>query len=186
MAAQRGDSEAFRALYDAYAPHVLRTALSLVRDRDVAEDVTQETFLSVHRGLGGFRGDADLRTWITRIAINRARDALRRMRNAPVRIEDLEDAEGGSPGRGVIGTAMQHEPEPGVDPGLRRILDQAIAELPHDLRESFLLREVGDLTYEEIAEALSVPVGTIRTRLFRARERLRKKLSHLKEEGSRT
>jgi len=172
-AARQGDPDAFRSLYDALVAPVTRVVRALVRDRDAADDVVQETFLSVFRGLQGFRNDAEVSTWVTRIALNRARDALRRRRRAPRRLEVLEQEDG----RPLDQRADLAAPErPAPDPWLARVLRAEIGRLPEEFRDCFLLREVGEHSYEEIAAIMEIPVGTVRSRLLRARERLRARL----------
>ncbi len=176
---QSGSAEAFRDLYEKLAPSVYRTAFAIVRDADMAEDVVQDTFVAVHQHLDGFRGDSELKTWISRIALNRARDCLRRRKRAPRRLEMLEQEDG----RTLESRAdLSVEPERTRDHGLMARIQAEIERLPASLRECFLLREIGELSYEEIAEAMNLPLGTVRTHLFRARERLRKELGQVREE----
>jgi RNA polymerase sigma-70 factor, ECF subfamily len=172
-AARQGDQGAFRVLYEALVAPVTRVVVALVRDRDVADDVVQETFLSVFRGLKDFRSESDVRTWVTRIALNRAKDALRRRRRAPRSLELLE-VEDGRPLDHRTDLAGPERPMP--DPWLARVLQAEIARLPDEFRDCFLLREVGEHSYEEIAVIMDVPLGTVRSRLVRARERLRARL----------
>lgn len=169
-AARQGDPDAFRALYDTLVFPVTRVVRALVRDRDVADDVVQETFVSVFRGLGDFRSDSEIGTWVTRIALNRARDALRRRKRAPRSLDALE-AEDGRPLDERADLAASERPA--SDPWLARLLRAQIDRLPPEFRDCFLLREAGGHSYEEIAEIMEIPVGTVRSRLLRARERLR-------------
>jgi RNA polymerase sigma-70 factor, ECF subfamily len=172
-AARAGDPDAFRSLYESLVAPVTRVVLALVRDRDLADDVVQETFLSVHRGLKDFRSESEVGTWVTRIALNRSRDALRRRRRAPRSLEALELEDG----RPLDQRADLAAPEQAAsDPWLARVLRAEIARLPEEFRDCFLLREVGEHSYEEIAAIMEIPVGTVRSRLLRARERLRTRL----------
>ena len=181
VAARDGDAQAFRILYEELAPSVYRAVLAMVKDVDEAEDVLQDCFVSVHAHLKGFRGDADIRTWVTRIAMNRARDSLRRHKHAPRSLDRIEQ-EGGRPLDHM--SEMAQQPPPVADHGMERQLWAAIERLPDEFRTCFLLREVSDLSYEEIAESLKISVGTVRSRLFRAREQLRRRLDPLWKEAA--
>jgi RNA polymerase sigma-70 factor (ECF subfamily) len=172
--ALRGDPAAFRSVFDELSPKVYQIAYSLLRDRDDAQDVVQETFISVQRNMSTFRGEADFGVWVARIARNRAHDVLRRRKRSPLRIEELGAASDESD------PVAWEPPAPSVpqaDHGLKRILNEEIEALPEKLRECLVLREVAGLAYEEIADTMQIPLNTVRTRLLRAREQLRAKLT---------
>lgn len=168
-----GDASAFDEVYRRHAGLVFNLCWRLVGEREEALDLAQEVFLRVHRHLGGFGGRASLRTWIYRVTVNSCRSRLSRKR--PV-LRPLEDLTG--PGR---------EPaEPGPDPEVRasgaeleRHLAAALEGLPIAFREAVVLRDVEGLAYDEIAEVLKVPVGTVRSRIARGREALRDRLRSL-------
>lgn len=175
-ATRQGDPRAFRAIMTRSNPRLYKIARSIVRDDSEAEDVVQESYLRAFAGLAGFRGDSRLTTWLTRIVINEARGRLRR-RRPRVGVEVLETAQA----RGELATtpplALLETPEQQTArTQARRLIEAAIAELPVDFRLVFLLRDIEHCTVEETAAALGIPAQTVKTRLFRARRRLRNAL----------
>lgn len=160
-----GDPEAFEEVYARFADMVFALALRMSADRELAADMTQETFLRVYRHLGRFRGRSSLKTWIYRITINCCRSRLRRRARrrleGPIdELPELADGRGGP---------EQHT----LARDLGRQLAAAIAELPVPFREAVLLRDVQELSYAEIGQVLGVRIGTVRSRIARGRERLR-------------
>jgi RNA polymerase sigma-70 factor (ECF subfamily) len=160
----------FEEVYDRFRTPVWRLARRLMDTEDEALDATQEIFLRVWRGLAGFRGESKLSTWVFQIAWNYLRGARRRQARMPVR---QEAREGDDP--------LTRLREPGADPERRATaveavarLKTALAALPEHQRAVIWLRDGEDLTYEEIASVLDVPIGTVRSRLARARSALRK------------
>lgn len=175
---QAGDQTAFNLLVLKYQHRVLKLVGRFVNDAAEAEDVAQEAFLKAYRALASFRGDSAFYTWLYRIAINTAKNALVSNRRRPVDFDlDLQDPdqydrqaklkEADTP-EGVLLTEE-----------IRTVVEQAMEELPEDLRTAIVLRELEGLSYEEIAEAMDCPVGTVRSRIFRAREAIDKKLKPL-------
>lgn len=170
---------AFAVLMERYRGPVFGAAYRYLGNAEDAADVTQDVFVSVFRRIGGFRGEASLKTWIFRIAVNTALNALRgRRRRRADRTESFEAMR-------EEGTADQVEARanPGPDAvdrlaeaELNAALQEKLMELPEGYRMTFILREMRDLSYEEIAEATGVPVGTVRSRLHSARARLRELL----------
>lgn len=161
-----GAPEAFDALVARHRPDVLRTARLLLGDAAAAEDVAQEVFLRMHASLPGFRGDAELSSWLYRVTLNLGRDQLRRLRLRRHDV-DLAGAEGAEALR-VDATA-----ERAVDVGrAREAVRAALGRLPADQREALTLRYVEGLSYAEIARITGAPLGTIASRVFRALERL--------------
>jgi RNA polymerase sigma-70 factor, ECF subfamily len=154
-AAAGGDIAAFERIVRAYQQHVWRFLRRLLGDRAAAEDVAQETFLRVYRALPGFAHEARFSTWVFRIARNAGLDELRRRR----RRERLAAAVRPADPVGSVGEA-------------RAEIEAALAGLPLDLREALVLVEVFGLPYAEVAAVIGVPVGTVKSRVFRARERL--------------
>lgn len=153
-AAAAGDLAAFEALVRAYQAHVWRFLCHLLRDAALAEDVAQETFLRIHRRLRSFRHRSKFSTWVFAIARNAGLDALRaRERRARL--------------AGQVAPAA-----PAPDASGRVEVDAAVASLPHDLREAFVLVEVLGLTYRQAGEAADAPEGTMKSRVFRARQQL--------------
>ena len=175
---QAGDKSAFDLLVRKYQHRVLKLVSRFVSDAAEAEDVAQEAFLKAYRALASFRGDSAFYTWLYRIAINTAKNALVSNRRRPVDFDlDLQDPEqydrharlkeGDTP-EGVLLTEE-----------IRSVVEKAMEQLPEDLRTAIVLRELEGLSYEEIAEAMDCPVGTVRSRIFRAREAIEKKLKPL-------
>jgi RNA polymerase sigma-70 factor (ECF subfamily) len=177
---QAGDKAAFNLLVLKYQHRVLKLVSRFVNDAAEAEDVAQEAFLKAYRALASFRGDSAFYTWLYRIAINTAKNALVSSRRRPVDFDlDLQDPEqydrqaklkeADTP-EGVLLTEE-----------IRTVVERAMEQLPEDLRTAIVLRELEGLSYEEIAEAMDCPVGTVRSRIFRAREAIDKKLKPLLE-----
>jgi RNA polymerase sigma factor RpoE len=177
---QAGDRSAFNLLVLKYQHRVLKLVGRFVSDAAEAEDVTQEAFLKAYRALASFRGDSAFYTWLYRIAINTAKNALVSSRRRPVDFDlDLQDPEqydrhaklkDADTPEGVLLTDE-----------IREVVEKALEQLPEDLRTAIVLRELEGLSYEEIAEAMDCPVGTVRSRIFRAREAIDKKLKPLLE-----
>lgn len=167
--AQKGDRRAFDLLVLKYQQKILKLIMRYVRDQSEALDVSQEAFVKAYRALPAFRGESAFYTWLYRIAINTAKNHLVAIQRKPLEYEldsqDPDSAERNPHLReedGPEGLAMQEE--------LRQTLERALAELPEELRTAILLREIEGLSYEEIAVAMDCPVGTVRSRIFRARE----------------
>ena len=172
--AQRGEIAAFNMLVIRHQNAAYSLALRFLRTREAAEDVTQEAFVRAWRAIDTFRGDR-FRSWLLRIVANAARDELRRRKRRPQRSldETWDDSDMASidpvePGLGPQERAEQTE--------LRGVLERALAELPEDWRMVVLLSDVHGMSYEEIADAVDAPLGTVKSRLSRARGRLRQLL----------
>jgi RNA polymerase sigma-70 factor (ECF subfamily) len=166
---QKGDSRAFDVLVLKYQHKIFGLISRYVHDADEVQDVAQEAFIKAYRALPRFRGDSAFYTWLYRIAINTAKNHLvarsRRPPGSDVEIDDAEYFEGGGALREI------ETPESALfGEELKQVVDRAIAELPDDLRTAVTLREFDGLSYEDIAEVMDCPVGTVRSRIFRARE----------------
>jgi len=166
---QKGDSRAFDLLVLKYQHRIFGLISRYVRDVDEIQDVAQEAFIKAYRALPGFRGESAFYTWLYRIAINTAKNYLvARSRRPPGSDVDIEDAEYYEEG------ALLHEietPENALfGAELKAVVERAISQLPEDLRTAVTLREFDGLSYEDIAEIMDCPVGTVRSRIFRARE----------------
>ncbi|HBO13770.1 MAG TPA: RNA polymerase sigma factor RpoE [Halieaceae bacterium] len=166
---QRGDNRAFDLLVLKYQHRILGLVSRYVQDADEVQDVTQEAFIKAYRALPGFRGDSAFYTWLYRIAINTAKNHLvsrsRRPPGADVEVEDAEHFESGGALRDL------ENPENALfGEELKAVVEAAIEELPEDLRTAVTLREFDGLSYEDIADVMECPVGTVRSRIFRARE----------------
>lgn len=172
---QKGDKRAFDQLFVRYQGKIFGLVTRYVRDRQEVEDVVQEAFIKAFRALPRFRGDSQFYTWLYRIAINTAKNHLvARARRPPGADIDAEDAESYEPMRQV----ENPENELARDE-LSTVIHKAIADLPDDLRSAVTLREFDGMSYEQIAEIMDCPVGTVRSRIFRARESIDKKIAPL-------
>ena len=177
---QKGDKTAFDLLVRKYQHKVAKLVSRYVRDRREVEDVTQEALIKAYRAIGGFRGESAFYTWLYRIAVNTAKNYLesqgRRPPGSDMEIEGAELIESGE------GLRDQATPE-------RQMLTNEIAStvhrvlehLPPDLRTAITLREIEGMSYEEIAEVMDCPIGTVRSRIFRAREAIDQELLPLLE-----
>jgi RNA polymerase sigma-70 factor (ECF subfamily) len=180
---QRGDKAAFDLLVRKYQHKIAKLVSRYVRDRAEVEDVTQEAFIKAYRALRGFRGDSAFYTWLYRIAINTAKNYLvaqgRRPLTAAIEPEEAETlaSEHGN-------TSELLTPERSMlTEEIGRTVERAIAALPEDLRTAITLRELDGLSYDDIAVAMDCPIGTVRSRIFRAREAIDNELRPLIEGG---
>jgi RNA polymerase sigma-70 factor (ECF subfamily) len=172
--AKAGEAEAFRALVVRYQRRVYAVALGIVKDRDLAWDVSQEAFVRVHAHLAEFKGESSFSTWVLRIGSHLAIDALRKERSSSKEdIDEVRDVDLASGGEGILATGLGNDPQQNL---LRRELatqmTQALAQLPEKHRIILVLREVEGLSYEELSERLEIPKGTVMSRLFHARTKM--------------
>lgn len=166
---QKGDSRAFDLLVLKYQHKIFALIGRYVRDRDEVQDVAQEAFIKAYKALPSFRGESAFYTWLYRIAINTAKNYLvSRSRRPPGSDVELEDAEYFETGGGLREIENPENALFGAE--LKAVVDGAIGALPEDLRTAITLREFDGLSYEEIADIMACPVGTVRSRIFRARE----------------
>jgi RNA polymerase sigma-70 factor (ECF subfamily) len=166
---QKGDSRAFDLLVLKYQHKIFALISRYVRDRDEVQDVAQEAFIKAYKALPSFRGESAFYTWLYRIAINTAKNYLvSRSRRPPGSDVELEDAEYFESGGGLREIENPENALFGAE--LKAVVDGAISALPEDLRTAITLREFDGLSYEEIADIMACPVGTVRSRIFRARE----------------
>ena len=168
-----GDKNAFNFLVLRYQNRVAALVARFIKDHQEVEDVTQEAFIKAYRALHLFRGDSAFYTWLYRIAVNTAKNTLvARGRSPPASDLDAGEAE-----LVDIGSPLRdHETPEGslATAALKEAVEKAIEELPEDLRTAFTLREFSGLSYEDITEVMNCPVGTVRSRIFRAREAIDK------------
>ena len=182
-----GDQRAFELLVIKYQRRIQRLIGRMVRDVDLVEDIAQETFIRAYRALHQFRGDAQFYTWLYRIAVNTAKKALMDLKHDPTvsetsfRSADDEDE------------TSQRRNEPIADETPESVLaakeigavvNAAMEALPQDLRQAVTLREIEGLSYEEIAVMMNCPIGTVRSRIFRAREAISAKIRPMLENQS--
>mgnify|MGYP006370272957 FL=1 len=168
--AQRGDKRAFELLVIKYQRKLGRLLSRMVRDPGEVEDVTQEAFIKAYRALPNFRGESAFYTWLYRIAINTAKNYLVALGcRAPTTTEfDNEDAESFDDAEALRDTATPENLLMGRE--VATAVNRAVEALPEDLRTAITLREIEGLSYEEIAGVMNCPIGTVRSRIFRARE----------------
>lgn len=176
--AQRGERGAFDLLVLRYQHRVVKLVARLLRDPTEAEDVAQDAFVKAYRALGSFRGDSAFYTWLYRIAVNTARNTMASRQRRPLDYEaDLNESE-----QAAVESRMRHGDTPeaaALSDEIHRTVNHAVEQLPEDLRTAIILREIEGLSYEEIAEAMDCPVGTVRSRIFRAREAIDRSLKPL-------
>ena len=180
---QRGDKTAFDLLVRKYQHKVVKLVLRYVRNPAEAEDIAQEAFIKAYRALPQFRGDSAFYTWMYRIAINTAKNSLASRDRSPIAYDlDLTDPEESH----SVQTKLQDPDTPegmALTEEIRGIVNSAIEALPEELKTAIVLRELDGLSYEEIAAAMECPVGTVRSRIFRAREAIDKRLREVFEGG---
>jgi len=166
---QKGDSRAFDMLVLKYQHRIFGLISRYVHDADEVQDVAQEAFIKAYRALPKFRGDSAFYTWLYRIAINTAKNYLvSRSRRPPGSDVEIEDAEYYASGGALHEIETPESALFGAE--LKQVVERAIKNLPEDLRTAVTLREFDGLSYEDIADIMDCPVGTVRSRIFRARE----------------
>ena len=173
---RRGSPTAFGAMMRRYNRRLYRTARAILKDDSLAEDALQEAYLAAFRHMDEFRGDAALGTWLTRIVVNQALQALRRTRRDRV-VVPFEESDAQHEALNVADSPDTGPENMLLRAQMRRLIERNIDALPEGYRTVFMLREVEDLTVEETAAALDIPPATVRTRLFRAKARLRESLA---------
>lgn len=179
-----GDPSAFELLVIKYQRRIQRLIGRMVRDVDLVEDIAQETFIRAYRALHQFRGDAQFYTWLYRIAVNTAKKFLLDMKRDPtvsenaLRSNDDEDET----------SWVKHEPIADETPEtvlaakeIAAAVNAALMALPNDLQQALTLREIEGMSYEEIGEVMNCPIGTVRSRIFRAREAISSKVKPMLE-----
>ena len=177
---RNGDGEAFDTLITRYSGDIFSLLYRMTGDREEAGDLTQETFLSALKAIRSFRGEAELKTWLFRIALNHSRNRFRwwkrRKRNETISL-DKPLGEGTATVSDTIADDAESPEQAVIRAESRRRLAAAVNSLPEIFRETIILCDIQGLGYEEIAHALAINVGTVKSRIARGREQLRKKLS---------
>jgi len=181
---QKGDKKAFSILVEKYHKKLFRLLSRMVRDQSEIEDIVQDSFIKAYRAINNFRGDSAFYTWLYRIGINTAKNHLVALGKRPkamdeVEIEDIENFESGHEMR-------NHDTPESImmNQEIVAAVSETIETLPEELKEAIALREMDGLSYEEIAEIMQCPIGTVRSRIFRAREAIAEKLKPLIEESN--
>ncbi len=176
--AQKGDKRAFELLVIKYRRKVERLLSRMVRDAAEVEDITQEAFIKAYRALPQFRGESAFYTWLYRIAVNTAKNYLVARKRQPVssdvQAEDAENYEEGDLLRDVATPDAELQSKQ-----IAQAVNAAVDALPEELRNAITLREIEGLSYEEIAQMMDCPIGTVRSRIFRAREAIAEKIRPL-------
>lgn len=176
---QAGDREAFGLLVGKYQRKLLRLVMRLVRDPAEAEDVTQEAFIKAYRALPNFRGESAFYTWLYRIGVNTAKNWLISNRRRMPTVSDIA----GDESEGIDESGLLRDDETPdrvlMSKQIGATVNAAMEALPEDLRAAITLREIDGLSYEEIAEVMDCPIGTVRSRIFRARDAIASRLRPL-------
>ncbi len=181
--AQRGDKHAFELLVTKYQRKLIRLLSRFIRDASEVEDVAQEAFIKAYRALPNFRGDSAFYTWLYRIGINTAKNYLVAMgRRAPTSTDmDAEEAE--NLGESELLQDVNTPENEMMSRQVAETVNQTLEKLPEELRTAITLREMEGLSYEEIASIMSCPIGTVRSRIFRAREAIALQLKPMLDTG---
>lgn len=183
-----GDQKAFELLVIKYQRRIERLIGRMVRDVDLVEDIAQETFIRAYRALAQFRGDAQFYTWLYRIAVNTAKKALMDLKRDPLVSESALRGGGDDDDEtSAVENELTSSETPETVLAAKEIaaaVNSAMEALPEELRQAVTLREIEGLSYEEIAEVMNCPIGTVRSRIFRAREAISAKVRPMLENQS--
>lgn len=176
---QRGDKQAFDLLVLKYQRKIMRLLSRMIRDPSEIEDVAQESFIKAYRALPQFRGESAFYTWLYRIAINTARNWLAQNNRRPS-TPSAQENEDGETFDATDNLTNSSNPESEMaSRQIAETVNKAMNDLPEDLRNAIVMREIDGMSYEDIAESMSCPIGTVRSRIFRAREAIAIKLRPL-------
>ena len=181
-----GDQKAYELLVIKYQRRIQRLIGRMVRDVDLVEDIAQETFIRAYRALAQFRGDAQFYTWLYRIAVNTAKKALMDLKRNPTISENSfksGDEDETSPLENEL-TSVETPEAILASKEIASMVNAAMEALPEELRQAITLREIEGLSYEEISEVMNCPIGTVRSRIFRAREAISARVKPLLETQS--
>ena len=181
-----GDQKAFELLVIKYQRRIQRLIGRMVRDVDLVEDIAQETFIRAYRALAQFRGEAQFYTWLYRIAVNTAKKALMDLKRNPT-VSEIFFRSGDDDETSFLENELTSAETPDAvlaSKEIAEMVNAAMDALPEELRQAITLREIEGLSYEEISEAMNCPIGTVRSRIFRAREAISEKVKPLLENQS--
>jgi len=171
-----GDQRAYGLLVEKYHRKLMRLLSRMVRNSDEIEDIAQETFIKAYRALPQFRGDAAFYTWLYRIAVNTAKNHLMaRGRELPT-VSDQAMNDEDEPDERLVAQNISTPESELLSKQVAYAVDEAVSALPEELRQAITLREIEGMSYEEIADTMACPIGTVRSRIFRAREAIAAKL----------
>ena len=175
--AQKGDYRAFDLLILKYQARVITLANKFVNDKQIAEDIAQESFIKVYKSIGSFRGESAFFTWLYRVAVNTAKNYLSsKKRKKEMLVSDITDSDTTDP----LSALTTESPEDILAANnLREIIIKSFGDLPEEIRTALSLREFEGLSYQEIGKILDCPVGTVRSRIFRGREQIQEAIDHL-------
>jgi RNA polymerase sigma-70 factor (ECF subfamily) len=174
--ARLGDKRAFELLVEKYQRRLLRLLSRMVRDQDEVEDIAQETFIKAYRALPNFRGDAAFYTWLYRIGVNTAKNYLATRKKAMPTVSDQYMGEDDEPDERLVAQDISTPESELLSKQVAMAVNQVVEALPEELRTAITLREMEGMSYEEISELMGCPIGTVRSRIFRAREAIAAKL----------
>ena len=180
---QRGDKVAFEMLFTKYQRRVSRLVARFVRSEAEVEDVVQESFIKAYRALAKFRGDSAFYTWLYRIAVNTAKNHLVAASKRPISLSQFEknDDDDFEEDRFISDSATPEAEL--ITKQIGEAVNKTMDELPADLREAIMLREIEGMSYEDIADAMGCPIGTVRSRIFRAHEAISQKIKPMLDVG---
>lgn len=174
--ARQGDKRAFELLVEKYQRRLYRLLSRMVRDQEEVEDIAQETFIKAYRALPNFRGDAAFYTWLYRIGVNTAKNYLSSRNKAMPTVSDQALDDDDEPDERLVAQDINTPESELLSKQIALAVNEAVEALPEELRSAITLREMEGLSYEEIAELMGCPIGTVRSRIFRAREAIAAKL----------
>ncbi len=173
---REGDKRAYGLLVEKYRRKLMRLLSRMVRDPDEIEDIAQETFIKAYRALPQFRGDAAFYTWLYRIAVNTAKNYLAAKGRGMQTVSDQALNDEDEPDERLMAQDIGTPESELLSKQVAYAVNEAVEALPEELRQAITLREIEGMSYEEIAEAMACPIGTVRSRIFRAREAIAAKL----------
>lgn len=178
---QAGDKRAFNLLVEKYHRRVGRLLTRLLKNQEDIEDVVQDTFIKAYRAIGNFRGESAFYTWIYRIAINTAKNLLLTQKRRPSQLNDIDGEESETFEDNAALSNIDTPESLYLTRQVAEAVNEAMMALPEDLRDAIVMREIDGLSYEEIASAMGCPIGTVRSRIFRAREAISQRIKPLVE-----